>query len=77
MILVDGLLFILILNLKSYIFKSKIIMKTRTIGEFVTPKNHPELKSKIWDMAEDFTGRELYITEDGCRYVETDLIPKS
>ena len=52
-------------------------MKTRTIGEFVTPKNHPELKSKIWDMAEDFTGRELYITEDGCRYVETDLIPKS
>lgn len=49
-------------------------MKTfRTKGDIATPKKHPELKSKIIDIKEDFRGRTLYVLLSGGQYVESEL----
>ncbi len=46
-------------------------------GDIVTPKDHPEFKSKVkkiipnWD--EDFHNEPFYILENGCRYTKEEL----
>jgi len=47
----------------------------KKIGNTVTPKDHPELESKIKDIKHDWgTGQPLYFLENGCRYTEDELI---
>ena len=51
-------------------------MKTRTIGDTVTPKNYPDLKSKIEKVGLDWDGNPLYVTEAGGVWNESELEPK-
>jgi len=47
-------------------------MKTK--GELVTPKDFPELQSKVKQIIHDsFSGEVLYRLENGCLYSEDEL----
>ena len=50
-------------------------MKTRTIGDTITPRLHPELKDKITEIDRDYEGQSLYITSNGCMWIESELKP--
>ena len=45
----------------------------RQIGEIATPKEAPQLASKIVKIGKDFSDQPLYILENGCRWIEDDL----
>jgi len=49
-------------------------MKTKfNIGDIVTPKNCPQLSSKIEKVEKDIADMTLYILENGCCYIENEL----
>jgi len=46
----------------------------RKIGDLVTPKDFPELKSKVKRITKDhWVGETLYILENGTAYTEDEL----
>ena len=47
-------------------------------GTIVTPIDYPKLKGVIVEIDTDsFTGEILYVLDNGCRYIESELILKS
>ena len=51
-------------------------METRSIGETVTPKKYPALKSKIYKISVDWDDGPLYVTEGGGVWSDSELEPK-
>ena len=51
-------------------------MKVRSIGNIVTPKKYPALKSKIEKIGVNWDDCPLYVTESGGVWRESELEPK-
>ena len=47
--------------------------KNINIGDEVTPKDFPQLKSKV-EKIEPFLGNIIYILENGTRYTKEELV---
>jgi len=51
-------------------------MKTkRKINDLVTPKDCPELESKVERITKDIAGEPLYVLENGTFFTEDELEP--
>ena len=46
-------------------------MKTK--GELVTPKEHPELQSRVKEIKNNMDDEPLYLLENGTSYTENEL----